>query len=198
MTLEFEAVCLPHRSTMYARAMRLTRNHEHAEDLVQDAYMRALCAWSEFEVPEGEEVARFAKAWLTRIVTNLFISVYRKNAWRASVLEEAGTELVEWTMGSSGAPPALEIYPERMTPEVTAALGELDPATRELVMRVDVQGELYRQAADNMKIPLGTVMSRLHRGRRKLAESLGVTRLRPERETVAVVLPDGCQLAAGR
>ncbi|MFI6522519.1 sigma-70 family RNA polymerase sigma factor [Spirillospora sp. NPDC050679] len=165
--VRFEREAVPYLDQMYAAGLRMTHNPADAEDLVQDTYAKAFASFHRFE--EGTNI----KAWLYRILTNTFISAYRKKKRQPS---RSSTDTVEdWQLAeaaghtSAGLPSAealaLERLPDR---EVREALARLAEEYRTAVYLVDVEGYPYREAAEIMAVPLGTVMSRLHRGRRQL------------------------------
>ncbi len=170
-TAHFEGLVLEHMDALYSLALRLTRNPTDAQDLLQDAVMRALRFHHKFK--EGT----YIKAWLLTIVRNTFINDYRNKARRPM--------LVEWT----GAEPELNIapdpdmgyFPEALRKkEVLEFLGDktrqavdsLPEGHRKTVIMADLQNMSYKEIAVEMDCPLGTVMSRLHRGRRLLREAL--------------------------
>jgi RNA polymerase sigma-70 factor, ECF subfamily len=159
---------------LHAKASRMTRNHSDAEDLVQETYARAFASFHQFA--EGTNL----RAWLNRILTNTFISSYRKRQ-REPVLTAAGFEdwQLERALGHSAEPAeaarsAAELALEHMPDtRVTDALRQLPGDFRMAVYLADVEGFGYREIAQIMRCPIGTVMSRLHRGRNRLRELLG-------------------------
>ena len=169
----FERDAMPLMPSLYSAALRLTRNPADAEDLVQEAYLRAYRGFGGFT--PGTNL----KAWLYRILTNTFINNYRKKQRQpVTILEE---EIPDWYLydhladGSSGGETAsaeaqvLERMPDE---DVQAALDALPEAFRMAVLLADVEGFSYKEIAQILDIPIGTVMSRLHRGRKSLEKLL--------------------------
>jgi len=158
---------------LYSAALRLTRNPADAEDLVQEAYLRAYRGFGGFT--PGTNL----KAWLYRILTNTFINNYRKKQRQpVTVLED---EIPDWYLydhladgSATGDTASAEAQVlERMPDEdVRAALDALPEAFRMAVWLADVEGFAYKEIAEIMDIPIGTVMSRLHRGRKSLEKML--------------------------
>jgi RNA polymerase sigma-70 factor (ECF subfamily) len=156
---------------LHAKASLMTRNHSDAEDLVQETYARAYASFHQFR--EGTNL----RAWLNRILTNTFISSYRKRQ-REPVLTVVGFE--DWQLerahaaqSSPAARSAEEQALDRIpASDVTDALRRLPGDFRMAVYLADVEGFGYQEIAEIMHCPIGTVMSRLHRGRRRLRELL--------------------------
>jgi RNA polymerase sigma-70 factor (ECF subfamily) len=165
------AEALGHMRQLQARASRMTRNPCDAEDLVQETYARAFASFHQFK--DGTNL----KAWLNRILVNTFISSYRKRQ-REPTLLTAGLE--DWQLArvqpymSGGVTSAEEAALDRMPDtRLTGALRQLPEDFRMAVYLADVEGFGYREIARIMHCPIGTVMSRLHRGRSRLRDLLG-------------------------
>ena len=170
----FERDVMPLLSSLYSSALRMTRNPTDAEDLVQDTVLRAYRGFAGFQ--EGTNL----KAWLYRILTNSFINTYRKKQ-RQPVTVEGPDDLDEWylfdRLGSRNVEPSAETEVLEQLPDedVQRALESLSEGFRMAVLLADVQGFSYKEIAEMLDIPIGTVMSRLHRGRKALERALWTT-----------------------
>ncbi len=168
---DFAGLVVGHMDAMYAVACRLTRNPTEAEDLVQDAMVKAIRAEVQFE--SGTNL----KAWLFRILTNTFINKYRRGGLERSIFDGPDADpLVDgWvsadTMRQLRDPESVALRPI-LEAEVQRALDELPAEFKLAVMLCDVEEFSYEEIADIMGCPIGTVMSRLHRGRKLLQKSL--------------------------
>jgi len=167
----FERDALPLIDQLYGAALRMTKNPADAEDLVQETYMKAYAAFDSFT--EGTNL----RAWLFRILTNTYINIYRKKQRQPF---QAGTdELTDWHLHeaashtSTGLRSAeMEALDQLVDADIIAALASLPEDFRVAVYLADVEGFSYQEIANMMETPVGTVMSRLHRGRKQLRESL--------------------------
>jgi RNA polymerase sigma-70 factor (ECF subfamily) len=163
--------CMAHMDALYGVACRLTRNPTEAEDLVQDALVKAMRAREQFQAGTN------LKAWLFRILTNTFINKYRRGGLERSVLEGPDADPLAdgWvsasTMRQLRDPEQIALLPI-VEGEVRRALDALPPEFRLAVVLCDVEEFSYEEIADIMGCPIGTVMSRLHRGRKLLQKSL--------------------------
>jgi RNA polymerase sigma-70 factor (ECF subfamily) len=169
-TIRFERDALAFTDQLYSAALRYTKNPEDARDLVQDTYLKAFTSFHQFE--EGTNL----RAWLYRVLTTTFINTYRKDQRRPQV---AQAELEDWQLaqaqshtsdlGKSAEAEALENLPDS---DIKRALQEIPEEFRMVVYLADVEGFSYKEIAEIVGVPGGTVMSRLHRGRKQLREKL--------------------------
>src|SRR5436853_3938867 len=169
----FAELATPFMSALYAAALRMTRNPSDAEDLVQETYLRAYRGFGGFR--EGTNL----KAWLYRILTNTFINQYRAKKRRPDQVDLDDVEdfYIFRRLGGLEAADAartaeaevLEGIPDA---EVKEALESIPEQFRMAVILADVEGFSYKEIADILDVPIGTVMSRIHRGRRALQKAL--------------------------
>jgi RNA polymerase sigma-70 factor (ECF subfamily) len=169
----FERDVLPLLPGLYSAALRMTRNPSDAEDLVQETYLRAYRGFGSFE--EGTNL----KAWMYRILTNTFINTYRKKQREPVTVQDDDIE--DWYLfdriGAAGveASAESEVLEKLPDEDVQRALEALPEGFRLAVLLADVEGFSYKEIAEILAIPIGTVMSRLHRGRRALEKALWET-----------------------
>ena len=163
---------MEHMPGLYSAAMRMTRNAADAEDLVQETYLRAYRAFATFT--EGTNL----RAWLYRILTNTYINTYRAAKRRPQIADVEDVEDLylyrrigpgDGAIGRSAEDEALDSFTDD---EVKAAIESLPDAFRIAVLLADVEGFSYKEIAEITEVPIGTVMSRIHRGRRALQKAL--------------------------
>jgi len=169
-TKRFERDALQYMNQLYSAALRYTKNPDDAQDLVQDTYAKAYTSFHQFE--PGTNL----KAWLYRVLTTTFINNYRKDQRRP---QTSDSEIEDWQLadaashtsdqGKSTEDVVLENLPDS---DIKRALSEIPEEFRMAVYLADVEGFSYKEIADIVNVPTGTVMSRLHRGRKLLREKL--------------------------
>jgi RNA polymerase sigma-70 factor (ECF subfamily) len=168
---EFEALALEHMDALYGAALRLTRSPKDAEDLVQDTYLKAYRFFDSFE--KGTNI----KAWLFKIQTNTFINRYRRKVKEREVAETPAEDLLADRFVSSEQlravqDPEGDFFGRLLSDEVVKALEQVPVDFRMVVILADIQGFAYKEIAEIVGCPVGTVMSRLFRGRRLLQAQL--------------------------
>ncbi|HMC51501.1 MAG TPA: sigma-70 family RNA polymerase sigma factor [Acidimicrobiales bacterium] len=169
----FVEQAMEHMPSLYTAALRMTRNPAEAEDLVQETYLKAYRSFESFK--EGTNL----KAWLYKILTNTFINAYRARRRRPEQSELDDVEdlylyrrlggLEAAAAGRSAEEEVMDLFTDV---EVKDALESLPEQFRMAVLLADVEGFSYKDIADIMDVPIGTVMSRIHRGRRALQKVL--------------------------
>lgn len=167
----FEEQAMPYIDQLYGAAMRMTKNPPDAQDLVQETFVKAYAAFGQFQ--QGTNL----KAWLYRILTNTYINLYRKK--QREPYQGTIDDLEDWQLGgaesttaSSSRSAESEAIDRMPDSAVKDALQAIPEDFRLAVYFADVEGFAYQEIADIMKTPVGTVMSRLHRGRRLLRDLL--------------------------
>jgi RNA polymerase sigma-70 factor (ECF subfamily) len=168
----FTELAMPHMQALYSAALRMTRNPADAEDLVQETFLKAYRAFDRYE--DGTNL----RAWLYKILTNTFINSYRAAKRRP---EKADVEDIEdlylyrrlgELRGDEGRSAEDEVFDRFTDDEVKLAIESLPEAFRIAVLLADVEGFSYKEIAEITEVPIGTVMSRIHRGRKALQKAL--------------------------
>lgn len=165
----FEREAVPHSDLLYNYALRMTNNVADAEDLVQETYLKAYRFWESYE--QGTNI----RAWLFRILKNSYINRYRKEVREPGTVEYDETDAP--SAAAINAPDGSRDSRESqfaglLDDEITGAIASLPVEFRTVVILCDIEGLTYEEVAEFMQTPLGTVRSRLHRGRRLLREAL--------------------------
>jgi RNA polymerase sigma-70 factor (ECF subfamily) len=170
---DFERDAMQYTRQLYSAAMRMTRNPADAEDLVQETFLKAYRAYHTFQ--EGTNL----KAWLYRILTNTYINKYRKESRRPSEVDLGSVEdlYLYRRIGSEESAEAARTTEERVLDglvesDIKEAVEDLPENFRIPVLLADLEGFSYKEIAEILDIPIGTVMSRLHRGRKAMQKSL--------------------------
>jgi RNA polymerase sigma-70 factor (ECF subfamily) len=172
VNIKFEDIAYEHMDALYSTALRMTRNPQEAEDLVQDTYLRAYRFYDKFQ--QGTNF----RAWIFKILTNTFINRYRKKVRTPQKVDlekvafgiesdEEFEDPVEWESYDE------ETYSDLFDDKVKDALEKLSQEFRMIILLADVEGMSYKEIAKIANVPIGTVMSRLFRGRRILQRYLG-------------------------
>ncbi len=166
----FEAEALPHMEALHRTALRMTKNENDAEDLVQETYVKAYRFWNRFEPGSN------CRAWLFKIMTNIFINEYRsKSRSPVSVnVDELDDNFLygQLAAGSASENPEQQFFSKIFDDDVKKAVEDLPDDFRLVVVLSFLEGFSYQEIADIMDLQLGTVKSRLHRGRKLLQKEL--------------------------
>ena len=170
---DFERDAMQYTRQLYTAAMRMTRNPSDAEDLVQETFLKAYRAYHTFEAGTN------LKAWLYRILTNTYINKYRKDSRRPSEVDLGSVEdlYLYRRIGSEESAEAARTTEDRVLDglvesDIKAAVESLPENFRLAVLLADLEGFAYKEIAEILDIPIGTVMSRLHRGRKAMQKAL--------------------------
>jgi RNA polymerase sigma-70 factor (ECF subfamily) len=161
---EFEEIAFQYMDSLYGAALKMTRDSTDAQDLVQDAYLRAYRFFNRFE--KGTNF----KAWLFKILKNVYINKYRKALKEPLMVDVADVE-ISGDLKETITPES-EIFDELLDDDISKAIEELPEEFRLAITLSDVYGFSYKEVAEILDRPIGTVMSRLHRGRKLLRKSL--------------------------
>jgi RNA polymerase sigma-70 factor (ECF subfamily) len=167
----FEREAMVHADALYGTAMRLTRNPDSAQDLVQETFLKAFKHYDSLR-PDSN-----LKAWLTRVLTNTFINQYRRKQVRQRSQELYDPDWMNERVGSNWARdvakrPGQKVVDRFVRDKLNDAVAALPDPYRQVLLLADVEELAYKEVAETLDIPIGTVMSRLHRARRKLRELL--------------------------
>jgi RNA polymerase sigma-70 factor (ECF subfamily) len=165
MRKEFEETALQHMNALYSAALRMSKDKTEADDLVQDTYLRAYRFFDRFE--KGTCI----KAWLLKILKNTFINNFKKQAKKPEHVDFDRLKLSEDEPASSDNPEEELLY-SFFGEEFNRAMSALPEEFRNVIFLSDVEGRSYKEIAERLLCPIGTVMSRLHRGRKLLRISL--------------------------
>lgn len=190
----FEAEALVHLDSLYGTGLRMTRDPRDAEDLVQDTVLAAYRFYHRFE--PGTNI----KAWLFKILTNTFINKYRKRVREREIRDIIDKEdmpsLMSEDVAEKSRDPEAAITGALLSDDVKKALDAVPYDYRMAVVLCDLEDFSYKEIADIMDCPVGTVMSRLHRGRRLLQKELreyaikeGIVKREPEQEAAVIPFP---------
>jgi RNA polymerase sigma-70 factor (ECF subfamily) len=167
----FAALVLPHLDALHYAAMRLTRDASSAEDLVQETFLRAYRALHQLTQESS------CRAWLMKILSNIWLN-QRQRRGRESLaldiddLDLLPADVVSWSYQSTSEAPEQAVSRKRFCEDVDQALHQLPEAFRIVVMLADVEGLSYKEVAETLQCPIGTVMSRLYRARQLLRKAL--------------------------
>jgi RNA polymerase sigma-70 factor (ECF subfamily) len=166
---EFEREALPHINLLYNYALRTTNNEADADDLVQETYLKAYRFWDKYE--KGTNI----RAWLFRIMKNSYINKYRKEAKEPDLVDYDDVKNSFATVREESADSIdvqQHMFGNLLDDDVARAIASLPDDFRTVVILCDIEGLTYEEIADFVDVPLGTVRSRLHRGRKLLRQQL--------------------------
>ncbi len=167
---EFEAQALPHMDALYRTALRMTKNEKDAEDLVQEAFVKAYRFWDKFDSGSN------CRAWLFKIMTNIFINDYRSKSRSpmAVNMDDIDDNFLygQLAVGSKESNPEKDLFNKIFDDDVKKAIETLPDDFRLVVVLSFLEGFSYQEIADITDLQLGTVKSRLHRGRKLLQKEL--------------------------
>ena len=173
--LNFEKEAMPHMSALYGMALKYTHNESEAEDLVQDALIKAYNSFDSYEAGTN------CRAWLFRILTNTFINKYRRKKRERAYIEQVVSEAIApVTFVEAPADHPLENLPDAepaqasfaFSDEIVRAMNTISEDFKSIVLMADLQELSYKEIAQKLRIPIGTVMSRLFRGRKMIKKVL--------------------------
>ena len=166
----FEAEALPHMDALYRTALRMTKNEGDADDLVQEAFFKAYRFWDKFEAGSN------CRAWLFKIMTNIFINNYRAKSWTPQTvdLDDVDDDFLFGQLSALGPSdnPEQLFFNKVFDDDVKEAIEELPDDFRLVIVLSFLEGFSYQEIADIVDLNIGTVKSRLHRGRKLLQKSL--------------------------
>ena len=168
---DFSSPELPFYNQLYKTALRMTRSVADTEDLMQETYLKA------YRYYEGFEEGTNLKAWLFRIMKNNFINSYRKRKIQPPQVEldearDSGDELTTTELRLGDAGPEADAVAAEIDADVARAINSLPHDYKMALLLVDIQGHTYQEVAEMLAVPVGTIMSRLYRGRTKIEKAL--------------------------
>ncbi|MDH4069731.1 MAG: sigma-70 family RNA polymerase sigma factor [Ignavibacteria bacterium] len=163
---DFEEEALPHLDLLFNFARKMTNSSEDASDLVQETYLKAYRFWHSYE--KGTNI----KAWLFRILRNTYINRYRKESKGPDEVDFESVQNLNHKSNGHGTPPLDQALGSLMEDDVSTAIASLPDDFRTVVILCDIEGLSYEEIAEFVECPIGTVRSRLHRGRRFLRTQL--------------------------
>ena len=161
---EFAALALQHMDSLYNAALRMTRNESEAQDIIQDTYLRAYRFFDKFE--RGTNF----RAWLFKILKNIYINKYRRESKKPQMINVSNVKVSDALR--STVTPEDEIFDKILDDDIVNAMDTLSEEFRLAIILSDLEGFSYKEIAEIINRPIGTVMSRLHRGRKLLRNKL--------------------------